>query len=116
MIRPASLLFLASALLTLPAVGAEALNNKALERTYIPETTPCLPDKAKNKDCNKAPVGALEDKVLRDAEQQNVQQQLQNPNLNNPDALPPPSQLPPPALSPQQQQMIDQIRHLPGQF
>lgn len=118
MIRPVSLFFLASALLTPPAVAAEALNNKALERTYIPETTPCLPDKtkAKGNTCKDAPVGALEEKVLRDAEQQNVQQQLQNPNLNNPDALPPPSQLPPPELSPQQQQIIDQIRHLPGQL
>lgn len=63
-------------------------------------------------DCPPSRPGALEDKILRDAEQQNVQQQLQNPNLNNPDALPAPSQLPPQELTPQQQQIINQIRQL----
>lgn len=128
MMRPAPLLVLSTALLastlltpnllTVPAQAAETLNNKTMDQTYIPETTPCLPDKDKNtgRGCNDAPVGALEDKVLRDAEQQNAQQQLNNPNLNNPDALPPPSQLPPPEFSPQQQQLIEQIRHLPGQI
>ncbi|MGH8491705.1 MAG: hypothetical protein ACRERR_01165 [Moraxellaceae bacterium] len=119
MIRPAHLLFLTSALLALPALAAEALNNKAMDRAYIPETTPCLPDKDKDKNkrkgCESAAIGALEEKTLRDAEQQNVRQQLGNPNLNNPDALPPPAQLPPPELSPERQQLIEQIRHLPGQ-
>lgn len=108
---------LAASLLTLPAQAAEALNNKAMERAYIPQTTPCLPDKtkAKKSTCISSPTGSLEDKTLRDAEQQNVRQQLGNPNLNNPDALPPPSQLLPPEFSPERQQLIEQIRHLPGQ-
>lgn len=117
MMSPASLLVLASILLPTvfqAAQAAEALNNKAMERTYIPESTPCLPDKAKPRDCAKPAVGSLEDQTLRDAEQQNVRQQLGNPNLNNPDTLPPPTQLPPPDFLPERQQLIEQIRHLPG--
>jgi hypothetical protein len=118
MMRPAPSLVLAAALLNLPAQAAEALNNNALERTYIPEAKPCQPDQttAKNTNCKDTPTGSLEDKTWRDAEQQNTRQQLGNPKLNNPDALPPPSQLPPPELTPLQQQLIEQIRQLPGQL
>ncbi len=92
MTRTTPFLALAAALLSLPVQAAEVLNNNAMERTYIPEASPCLPDKTKAKktDCKDRPIGSLEDKTLRDAEQQNIRQQLGNPNLNNPDALPPP--------------------------
>ena len=101
------------------AQAAEALNNKAMERSYIPESTPCLPDKTNAKQtkksaCESPLTSSLEDKTLRDAEQQNVRQQLGNPNLNNPDIQSPPPQLPPPEFSPERQQLMEQIRHLPG--
>ncbi len=120
MMRPAAFVTLTTALLasslpTLPVQAAEALNNKAMDSAYIPEAARCLP--GKDKSCpQQTPTRSLTDKALRDAEQQNTQQQLNNPNLNNPDALPPPLQLPPPELSPQQQQLIEQIRHLPSQL
>ncbi len=115
MTRPALFLLLAMAL---PAGAAETLNSKAMDRAYIPETTPCLRDKTRtrDRDCGQTPTSSLTDKALRDAEQQNTQQQLNNPQLNNPDVQVPPPQLPPPELSPRQQQIIDEIRHLPGQF
>lgn len=114
---PILVLVVALLLPVAPAQAAEALNNKTMERTYIPESTPCLPDKtkAKKNGCEGSPIGALEDKTLRDAEQQNVRQQLCNPNLNNPDIQATPPQLPPPESSPERQQLIEQIRHLPGQ-
>lgn len=116
MTRTTPFIALAAALLSLPVQAAEVLNNNAMERTYIPEASPCLPDKTKKTDCKDSPIGSLEDKTLRDAEQQNIRQQLVNPNLNNPDALPPPSQLPPQELTPSQQQLIEQIRQLPSQL
>lgn len=111
---PASLLL--ALCLGAPAHAAEALGNKALDKAYIPESTPCVPDKNKQlpKGCEQiTPTRSLTDKALRDAEQQNIQQQLNNPNLNNPDVLPPPSQLPPPPLTPAQQNFIDQLHGHP---
>jgi hypothetical protein len=113
-------LLLLPTLFTTSASAAEALSNKALDKTYMPDSTPCLPGKDQTlpKGCTEphSPTRSLTDQALHDAEQQNIQQRLGNPNLDNPDTLPPPSQLPPPELSPRQQQLIEQIRHLPAQL
>ena len=110
-------LLLLPVLFAASAIAAEALSNKAMDKAYVPETTPCLPrkDKPLPKDCEaqQTPTGSLTDKALRNAEQQNTNQSLNNPLLNNPDALPPPSQLPPPPLTPVQQEFINQLHSHP---
>lgn len=104
--------------LPLQALAAEPLPNPTLDEAYI-----AAPDKScrrteADKKTTEGCVSASEkaaQKSLHDAEQQAADPEHAIPGYD-PQLLPPPRQLPEQGLTPAQQELMQQIRQIPGQL